>query len=97
MKLTEGLDEGPIYKNIVINIENKDYFEVESMLLEESLRSVCDVIKAVTKNLQPKEQDHSLATLANKITKNEVEAIYLFFFVKFVSKINKRLIKKIML
>ena len=71
MKLTEGLDEGPIYKNIVINIENKDYFEVESMLLEESLRSVCDVIKAVTKNLQPKEQDHSLATLANKITKNE--------------------------
>ena len=71
MKLTEGLDEGPIYKNIVINIENKDYFEVESMLLEESLRNVCDVIKAVTKNLQPKEQDHSLATLANKITKNE--------------------------
>jgi Methionyl-tRNA formyltransferase len=71
MKLTEGLDEGPVYKNFVINIENKDYFEVESMLLEESLRSVCDVIKAVTKNLQPKEQDHSLATLANKITKNE--------------------------
>ena len=71
MRLTEGLDEGPIYKNIVINIENKDYFEVESMLLEESLRSVCDVIRAVTKNLQPKEQDHSLATLANKITKSE--------------------------
>ena len=69
MKLTEGLDEGPIYKNIVINIENKDYFEVESLLLEESLSSVCDVIKAVTENLQPKEQDHSLATLANKITK----------------------------
>ena len=71
MRLTEGLDEGPIYKNIVINIENKDYFEVESMLLEESLRSVCDVIRAVTKNLQPKKQDHSLATLANKITKSE--------------------------
>ena len=71
MKLTEGLDEGPIYKNYVINIENKDYFEVESLLLEESLSSVCYVIKAVTENLQPKEQDHSLATLANKITKNE--------------------------
>ena len=71
MKLTEGLDEGPIYKNFVINIENKDYFEVESLLLEESLSSVCYVIKAVTENLQPKEQDHSLATLANKITKNE--------------------------
>ena len=25
MKLTEGLDEGPIYKNIVVNIENKGY------------------------------------------------------------------------
>ena len=71
MRLTEGLDEGPIYKNHVINIENKDYFEVESMLLEKSLRSVCDVIRDVTKNLQPKEQDHSLATLANKITKSE--------------------------
>ena len=64
MKLTEGLDEGPIYKNFVINIENKDYFEVESLLLEESLSSVCYVIKAVTENLQPKEQDHSLATLS---------------------------------
>ena len=41
MRLTEGLDEGPIYKNHVINIENKDYFEVESMLLKKSLRSVC--------------------------------------------------------
>ena len=71
MKLTEGLDEGPVYKNFVINIENKDYFEVESMLLEKSLRSVCNVIRAVTKNLQPEEQDHSLATLADKITKSE--------------------------
>ena len=33
MKLTEGLDEGPVYRNIVQNIENKDYFEVESLLL----------------------------------------------------------------
>ena len=71
MKLTEGLDDGPIYKNLVIDIENKDYFEVESMLLNESLKSVCDVIRAVTKNLQPKEQEHALATFANKITKSE--------------------------
>ena len=73
MKLTEGLDEGPIYKNLVIDIENKDYFEVESILLEESLKSVCDVIRAVTRNLQPKEQEHALATFANKITKSEGE------------------------
>jgi methionyl-tRNA formyltransferase len=71
MKLTEGLDEGPVYKNFVINIENRDFFEVESMLLKESIKSVCNVIKSVTKDLQPKDQEHSLATYANKITKNE--------------------------
>ena len=40
MKLTEGLDEGPIYKNIVVNIENKDYYEAESILLKESLNNI---------------------------------------------------------
>jgi len=73
MRLTEGLDEGPIYKNIVVNIENKDYYEAESLLLEESLNNVCDVIKEIKNGLKPKEQDHSSATIANKIHKREGE------------------------
>ena len=58
MKLTEGLDEGPVYRNIVQNIENKDYFEVESLLLKESINNICDVIKAIGNGLNPTEQDH---------------------------------------
>jgi len=73
MKLTEGLDEGPIYKNIVVNIENKDYYEAESLLLKESLNNICDVIKEIENGLKPKEQDHSSATIANKIHKIEGE------------------------
>ena len=73
MKLTEGLDEGPVYKSLLVNIENKDYFEVESLLLKKSLESVCDVIKAVANNLKPTKQDHSRATLAKKINKSEGE------------------------
>lgn len=73
MKLTEGLDEGPVYKNLVLNIENKDYFEVESLLLKTSINNVCDVIKAIVNGLDPIEQDHSKASVANKIHKNEGE------------------------
>ena len=73
MKLTEGLDEGPVYRNIVQNIENKDYFEVESLLLKESINNICDVIKAIGNGLKPTEQDHSKASIANKIVKNEGE------------------------
>ncbi|MAK16341.1 MAG: methionyl-tRNA formyltransferase [Gammaproteobacteria bacterium] len=73
MRLTEGLDEGPVYKKIVMNIENKDYFEVESLLLKESLNNIRNVIKAITNGLKPKEQDHSKASIANKIHKNEGE------------------------
>lgn len=73
MKLTEGLDEGPVYENIVINVENKNYFEVESLLLKESLNNVSNVIKAIRNGLKPKEQDHSKASVANKINKNEGE------------------------
>ena len=71
MKLTEGLDEGPIYKNIVVNIENKDYYEAESLLLKESLNNICDVIKDIRSGLKPKSQDHSNATVAEKIHKSE--------------------------
>ena len=71
MKLTEGLDEGPIYKNIVVNIENKDYYEAESLLLKESLNNICDVIKDIRSGLKPVSQDHSNATIAEKIHKSE--------------------------
>ena len=71
MKLEEGLDEGPVYKTIETVIEGKDYYEVEELLLQESLEEISNVVCEVCEGAKPENQNHSEATYAEKIEKLE--------------------------
>ena len=71
MKLEEGLDEGPIYKKIEANIEGKDFYEVENLLLQESLNEISNVVNDVCAVAVAENQKHSNATYAEKIEKLE--------------------------
>lgn len=71
MKLQRGLDEGPVYKQIEAEIKNKNFFEVESMLLDKSINTICSVIEQISKGAQALTQNHSEATYANKIKRDE--------------------------
>ena len=71
MKMTEGMDEGPIYSKYSIPIEVND----NKKTLEEKLtKKSIDIIESDLKNifnkkLIPKEQDQKQAQYCNKITK----------------------------
>ena len=71
MKLEEGLDEGPIYKKIEANIEGKDFYEVENLLLQESLNEISNAVNDVCAGAVAENQKHSSATYAEKIEKLE--------------------------
>ena len=71
MKLEEGLDEGPIYKKIEANIEGKDFYEVENLLLQESLNEISNAVNDVCAGALAENQKHSNATYAEKIEKLE--------------------------
>ena len=71
MKLEEGLDEGPIYKKIEANIEGKDFYEVENLLLQESLNEISNVVNDVCAGAVAENQKHSNATYAEKIERLE--------------------------
>ena len=71
MKLDEGLDEGPVYEKVVTNIENKDFYEVEDLLLESSINKIGSVIESIQDGLEAQNQDHSKASYAEKIDKDE--------------------------
>ena len=71
MKLEEGLDEGPIYKKIEANIEGKDFYEVENLLLQESLNEISNTVNDVCAGALAENQKHSNATYAEKIEKLE--------------------------
>ena len=71
MKLQRGLDEGPVYKQIEAEIKNKNFFEVESLLLNKSISTICSVIEQISEGAQALTQNHSEATYANKITRDE--------------------------
>ena len=71
MKLEEGLDEGPVYKKIEANIEGKDFYEVENLLLQESLNEISNAVNDVCAGAVAKNQKHSNATYAEKIEKLE--------------------------
>ena len=71
MKLEEGLDEGPIYKKIEANIEGKDFYEVENLLLQESLNEISNAVNDVCAGAVAENQKHSNATYAEKIEKLE--------------------------
>lgn len=71
MKLQRGLDEGPVYKKIEAEIKNKNFFEVESLLLNKSISTICSVIEQISEGAQALTQNHSEATYANKIKRDE--------------------------
>lgn len=71
MKLQRGLDEGPVYKKIEAEIKNKNFFEVESLLLNKSINTICSVIEQISEGAQALTQNHSEATYANKIKRDE--------------------------
>ena len=71
MKLEEGLDEGPVYKKIEANIEGKDFYEVENLLLQESLNEISNTVNDVCAGAVAENQKHSNATYAEKIEKLE--------------------------
>ena len=71
MKLEEGLDEGPVYKKIEANIEGKDFYEVENLLLQESLNEISNAVNDVCAGALTENQKHSNATYAEKIEKLE--------------------------
>ena len=71
MKLEQGLDEGPVYKKIEANIEGKDFYEVENLLLQESLNEISNTVNDVCAGAVAENQKHSNATYAEKIEKLE--------------------------
>lgn len=71
MKLEEGLDEGPVYKKIEAIIKDKDFYEVESLLLQESLNEISNTVNEVCAGAVAENQNHSDATYAEKIEKLE--------------------------
>jgi methionyl-tRNA formyltransferase len=73
MRLSEGMDDGPIYLQEVVEIgedENSDSLknrlsEISSELLSKTLRGIDEG------SLEPKEQDHTKSTVIGKLTKEE--------------------------
>ena len=71
MKLEEGLDEGPVYKKIEAVIDDKNFFEVEKILLQKSLDKIAATVDEIYMGKKPEKQNHSEATYAEKIEKLE--------------------------
>ena len=73
MKMTEKLDSGPVYKKYEINVKAQDNFEKLSRDLSNlASENIIDNINNIfDSNVQFENQDHSKATYANKIKKNE--------------------------
>ena len=71
MKLEEGLDEGPVYKKIEAIIEDKDFYGVENLLLQESLNEISNTVNEVCAGAVAENQNHFDATYAEKIEKSE--------------------------
>tara|TARA_B100000963_G_scaffold361864_1_gene400400 strand:+ start:10923 stop:11864 length:942 start_codon:yes stop_codon:yes gene_type:complete len=72
MKLNEEMDAGPIYFQSKTTIKGLDFYEVEEKLVNLSLKNLNGVIKKiVSTDLKANDQDHTLATTAKKILKDE--------------------------
>ena len=72
MKLTEGLDEGPVYKSIKVNSDGMDFYSVEQELLKTSLDAIEDILIKIAQNkLAPVIQNDKQASYASKIEKSE--------------------------
>ncbi len=72
MQLEKEMDTGPVYKQIKIPLRRVDFFEVEQMLVQESLANLNEVVFDIVQNsLKSLPQDDNAATYANKIDKSE--------------------------
>ena len=73
MKMTEKLDSGPVYKKYEIDLKAQDNFEKLSRELSNlASQNIIDNISNIFDgNVQFQNQDHSKATYADKIKKNE--------------------------
>ena len=70
MKMTKGLDEGPIYRKFKIDINESDKEELEeklSLIAAKNITSVLSEIK--NKNIKPIDQNESDASYCKKIKK----------------------------
>jgi methionyl-tRNA formyltransferase len=72
MSLVNELDAGPVYESYVHEIGSSDIFQLEDALLALSLEKINTVIeKIVFEGLKAKEQNHTEASIAEKIHKDE--------------------------
>ena len=73
MKMTEKLDSGPVYKKYEIDVKVQDNFEKLSRELSNlaSQNIVDNISSIIDGNVRFQNQDHSKATYADKIKKNE--------------------------
>ena len=70
MQITEGLDQGPVYKSLVHNIDNQDRQELECSLLKLALENTSKVLKQIfNKEIEAKHQNQNDATYCHKIKK----------------------------
>tara|TARA_B100001027_G_scaffold194071_1_gene149697 strand:- start:163 stop:705 length:543 start_codon:yes stop_codon:yes gene_type:complete len=73
MKMTEKLDSGPVCKKYEINVKAQDNFEklsrdLSNLASENIIENINNIFDS---NVQFENQDHSKATYADKIKKNE--------------------------
>ena len=73
MKMTEKLDSGPVYKKYEIDVKAQDNFEklsrdLSNLASENIIDNISNIFDG---NVQFENQDHSKATYADKIKKNE--------------------------
>ena len=72
MSMVSELDAGPVYESYVHEIGNLDILQLEDALLALSLEKINTVIeKIVFGGLEAKEQNHTEASIAEKIHKDE--------------------------
>ena len=70
MQITEGLDQGPIYKSFTHRIENQDRQELECNLLNLALENTPKVLKQIFyKEIEGIRQNQEDATYCHKIKK----------------------------
>ncbi len=90
MKIVEKLDAGPVMHQDRINIsENLDSLTLSKVLAKLGAKSILDAINKIGKGeAQFKEQDHSKATYAKKISKDESKLEWNESAKKVLAKIN---------
>ena len=73
MQMEKGLDSGPVYKILEVDIDESDNTEsLQNKLAELSASNIAAVLMDIKDgNLSPVEQDHSLATHCSKIQKSD--------------------------